>query len=69
MLWLLNVCDWTYPGRVDPFTMVNTGDWNGEISQMLAKPNGNGVIDESDRPNRSVEELKASIENWLSSKK
>lgn len=76
LLLLLNVCG--YPSdemAVEPFTLMNNGDWIGEIVWALEKgPAGNlrgartAVIDEDDHPNTSVEGLREDVTRWLKGK-
>ena len=68
LVWLFNAIGYGSPG-VEPFPLANTGDWAGEIPQMLAKPNGSYSLDKDDRPNRTIEDLKSSIDFWLKIKK
>lgn len=68
LLWLFNVCGYPWGHGLDPFTMANTGDWSGEIPNMLAKPGQDCVLDHTDHPNKSVTELREQIESWLKSK-
>lgn len=73
LLWLLNVCG--YPcadetGKklptVEPFTFANSGDWLGEVANMLAKPGKSSVLDSDDRPIVSIEGLRRRVEAWRS---
>jgi hypothetical protein len=67
LVWLFNAIGYGTSG-VEPFTMANTGDWAGEIPRMLAKPNGSYTLDENDMPNRTIDDLKTSIQFWLKQK-
>lgn len=69
LLWLLNAVGYPHGKSVEPFHLANTGDWNGEIPQMLAKPGGDCVLDKDDRPNKSVEDLKSDVDFWIKSNK
>lgn len=68
LVWLFNAIGYPYGNAVKPFDIANTGDWVGEISQMLAKPNGSYVLDKDDKPNISIEDLKKNIDFWLKHK-
>ena len=67
LVWLFNAIG--YPGSADggvaPFTLANTGDWVGEVPNMLAKPGKSAVLDENDRPNKTMDDLRADIERWV----
>jgi hypothetical protein len=68
LLWLINAVGWPYtPGKVEsigPFGLANTGDWIGEIGWMLKDDDDMlPVLDEADRPNRSLEELRRLVES------
>lgn len=71
LLWLLNAVGYPWDERVEPFTIANTGDWVGEIVQMLGKINqfdshsGHYAIDEADNPNVSRTELQSRIIEWV----
>jgi len=65
LLWLFNVCGYPWGHGVDPFTFANTGDWAGEIPNMLSKPGQNCLLDQEDYPNKSIQELRNQINNWL----
>lgn len=71
LLWLLNAIGYPWGQRVEPFNLANTGDWVGEIAQMLGKIHlldshaGVFVIDEADRPNLSLDGLKDRINEWV----
>jgi hypothetical protein len=67
LLWLFSTI--SGPNAAEPFTMANTGDWAGEIPYMLAKPGQSSLLDENDRPNRTIDDLKSYIESWVKSKK
>lgn len=80
LLWLLNVCG--YPSgqsaAVEPFHLAHTGDWTGEIANMLYKdewggdveePHVTNVIDHNDHPNKPVERLREEIETWVLERK
>lgn len=70
LLWLLGICGHLNNGVevVEPFNHANTGDWLGEISNMLVRDNGE-YLGPKDAPNSSVEELKKYIEIWFDTKK
>lgn len=73
LLLLFNALGYGAKG-VEPFTLMNNGDWAGEILQMLAKvievdgyfrPHmGTYTIDEDDSPNISLDELRNQVETW-----
>lgn len=45
LLWLFNAIGWPeWDKAVPPFNLANTGDWNGEIPQMLAKPGQDWLV-------------------------
>lgn len=69
LLWLLNAVGYPVGGQaVEPFTLANTGDWVGEVAQMLTKvedgERASMVIDAHDRPNASAAELRAMVARW-----
>jgi hypothetical protein len=59
LLWLL--CDLVGYGRsgVEPFTYANTGDWAGEIPNMLRDDHR---VDTEHKPNVSVEDIQRRVE-------
>lgn len=60
LLWLM--CDlvgYCKPG-VEPFTFANTGDWAGEIPNML-RDDHRKVIES---PNTSVDQVRQRVEEW-----
>ena len=62
LMWLFDAI-----GSVEPFTMANSGDWAGEIPQMLYKPDTKyGKPDY--QANRTIDDLKSSIDYWLKNK-
>lgn len=67
LVWLFNAIGYpnsaSEPG-VEPFTLANTGDWVGEIPNMLAKPGQSCVLDEKDQPNKSIADLRSDVERW-----
>jgi hypothetical protein len=69
LLWLLNAIGYPYgTTKVEPFTLANTGDWVGELTQMLMKVEGLNkslTIDPNDHPNMSLEELRRQIDRWV----
>lgn len=69
LLWLLGICG--YGNGVDvvePFDHANTGDWLGEISNMLVREDGE-YLGPNDSPNISVDDLKISMKYWFETKK
>lgn len=64
LIWLFNAIGYPHGNGVEPFTMANSGDWAGEIPNMLCKPGKDCVLDKDDRPNRSLEDLKTSVQFW-----
>ncbi len=50
-------------GPVEPFHMANTGDWVGEICNMLTS------VAASVNPNYSVQQLRDQVQHWLLSAK
>jgi hypothetical protein len=59
LMWLFDAID-----NVPPFHLANTGDWNGEIPQMLYKPDSvHGWKDY--RANETIDGLKNSVAYWL----
>jgi len=66
LLWLM--CDLIGYGikgpGVEPFQAANTGDWNGEIPNMLR---ANHAEETEHRPNRTAEDLAKSVESWRNS--
>ena len=66
LVWLLNAIGYPYGKAIEPFNFANTGDWVGEIHNMLAKPDGE---DPQARGNTTPEQLKSSIDSWLKSQK
>lgn len=70
LLWLLNACGYQHEA-IEPFNLAHTGDWNGELVNMLGKNVGElwerksvYTIDENDHPNKSFEQLQADIDRW-----
>lgn len=69
LLWLLNATGYR-AHAVEPFHLANTGDWVGEIVNMLGKSNRgypeqvSFSIDSSDHPNMSHEELRKAVARW-----
>lgn len=64
---LLNAVGYPDGNAVEPFNFANSGDWVGEIHNMLTRPDG--AVDAPDRPNRTPKELKQAVEDWLKSKR
>ena len=64
---LLNAIGYPHGKPVEPFHVANTGDWVGEIHNMLANidPKLNG----QEHPNHTVAEYRQLVEDWLKSKK
>jgi hypothetical protein len=61
LLWLINACGMGGAKKsVPPFTLANTGDWIGEIYWMLE-----GNSPEPTSPNRTVEELRQQVKDWM----
>jgi len=60
LVWLLTACGYPadMPGLVVPFVFANTGDWLGEVANMLECDKGVG------NPNMSLVELKEHIDAW-----
>lgn len=56
LLWLLSLCR-----KIEPFTLVDNGDWLCEILYMLSS---SGELEEGDNPNETVDELKEKLEGW-----
>jgi hypothetical protein len=50
LLWLITLA------RDGHISGANTGDWVGEIANMLAKPNKPAELDSDDKPNLSIAE-------------
>lgn len=72
LVWLFNAIGYPYnqdgqAQAIEPFNFANTGDWVGEIHNMLAKTDG--ILATSVHPNKTIEELKQNIADWLKSKK
>lgn len=69
LLWLLNAIGYPYgKTAIEPFTLANTGDWVGEITQMLMKMEGDKktlTIDSNDRPNMSLDDLQTWVNRWV----
>jgi hypothetical protein len=72
LLWLFSIIGYPYGeagtlyGQVEPFHLANTGDWVGEIPNMLARPGGKILLDDNkDHPNTSTQELRTNIERWV----
>jgi hypothetical protein len=64
LLWLLNLVGYGAPG-LEPFTLVNNGDWVGEVALKLADERGSFVIDEDkEPPNGRRATVAAAIEHW-----
>lgn len=62
LLWLLQLCGYYHFDRkVEPFHLAHTGDWLGEIHNMLADEEGEF---NPRRANRTVEELWRQVEIW-----
>lgn len=70
LLMLLQVCGYgNSDSQVAPFHLMNTGDWIGEIHNMLGARNHSGFPATTDykprRPNVSVEHLREAVKRWL----
>jgi len=64
LAWLINAIGYPYDataqnGPVEPFTCANTGDWVGEVFNMLK------TVESEARPNKSIQELRKEIDHWL----
>jgi len=65
LLWLFNAIG--YPcgvagsenGPVEPFQFANTGDWVGEVSNMLS------TVQSDVKSNKSLQEMRDQIEQWV----
>lgn len=70
LLWLLNACGYPHgnPSVAPPFTSANTGDWIGEVTQMLAHPGKSPVIGPNDHPNQDTDHLREAAERWKAEK-
>lgn len=68
LLWLFNAIGYPNAKTVEPFHLANTGDWAGEIPNMLVKPGKDCVIDENDHPNRTIADLKDAVTGWIKNK-
>jgi hypothetical protein len=65
LLFLLNMIGYPYTEAVEPFNLLNNGDWLGQIVQKLKGPNGEIVIGPNDYCNAvSKSYLKESIQKW-----
>jgi hypothetical protein len=60
--------------KVEPFHVMNTGDWNGEIMWMLGKrkhsmyASENEIVcqlDDKDQPNQTKEYIRSRVRDWL----
>lgn len=62
LLWLL--CDVIGYGTpyIEPFHLANTGDWAGEIPNMLRRDHREPT---EHRPNLPADELRRNVEHWL----
>lgn len=69
LLWLFNAIGYPYGQKVEPFNCANSGDWVGEIPQMLCKPNQGPELDDNDIPNYTLKNLESFVDSWLISKK
>jgi hypothetical protein len=74
LLFLLNLCGYGSPDiATEPFTIMNNGDWIGEIAIMLGKSICPGAfnatetytIDKDDQPNTSVKCVRNLITSWI----
>ena len=65
LVWLFNVIGYPYGNAVEPFGLANTGDWVGEVHNMLAAPEVDADYNKDNHPNRTNNELKLAIEFWL----
>lgn len=70
LLFLLNIIGYGAE-PIEPFNLLNTGDWVGEIALALSKPIGDFhlgresiTIQDDDRPNISREYLITLIKQW-----
>lgn len=68
LVWLFNAIDYPSGNGVEPFQFANTGDWIGEVHNMLDAPKDSPDFNKDNRPNKANEELKKDIEYWLKSK-
>ena len=80
LAWLFAAIGWqNYNEQVEPFHFANTGDWSGEIPQLLSipgrkwteiyKPIADWNDKEGDRANITLEQLRESIKNWRKNEK
>lgn len=65
LVWLIAACGYPAGGStaIPPFVFANSGDWIGEIGNMLDCDKGVGT------PNVSLAELTKSVEGWLHSRR
>ena len=57
------MCGWSREDLVDPFTFMNTGDWCGEIRNMLEE--GPKEL----KPNIPIKQIRDSVEKWKKGEK
>jgi hypothetical protein len=73
LIWLFNAIGYPSGNGIPPFNFANTGDWVGEIHNMLDAPEGTPFygndFNKDNRPNNSLSQLKDHIESWLKNKK
>ena len=64
LLWLLNLIGYPYPhaDSVQPFQFANTGDWVGEVANMLRDKDGNMISKEA---LVTVDGIRKAVEGWM----
>lgn len=68
LLWLLQACGYG-ASAIEPFHLANTGDWIGEIHNMLGTErwsDGQRMVEyDPRRPNKSRSDLHADVVQWV----
>lgn len=70
LLWLCAAIGYPSPefvgedNLVEPFHLANTGDWVGEIANMLMEDGAIAMPRPGDDPNMSIKELRKAVDYW-----
>ncbi len=64
LLWLLNLIGHPYPhaDSVQPFHFANTGDWVGEVANMLRDKDGNIISKDA---LVTMDGIRKAVEGWM----
>lgn len=68
LLWLLSAIGYAGSVPIEPFHLANTGDWLGELCNMLSQ-DGRFHPEKTDVSNISHALLRERIEKWLNKKR